>query len=101
VNDRNDTVARRIRQRSGRKAAAYRKALPLQMEIPFAFTSIYAQLLSRLARHHRIANEAPPGRVESIKEQFLILVTCRDEKHQVELLGRSTPEGLTCKALLS
>jgi hypothetical protein len=45
--------------------------------------------------------EPPPGRVESINAQFLILVTCRDEKHQVELLGRFAVEGLTCKALLS
>ena len=34
-------------------------------------------------------------------EQFLVLVTCRDEGHQVELLGRFQKEGLECKALLS
>ena len=46
--------------------------------------------------------EVPPAeRIETFKEQFLILVTCRDEKQQVELLGRFTAEGLTCKALLS
>jgi hypothetical protein len=33
--------------------------------------------------------------------QFLILVTCRDEKHQVELLNRLGGEGLECRALLS
>ena len=32
---------------------------------------------------------------------FLILVTCRDEKQQVELLTRFGSEGLECKALLS
>ena len=48
-----------------------------------------------------LAHDQPLGRVESIKEQFLILVTCRNEKHQVELLGRFTVEGLECKALLS
>jgi hypothetical protein len=48
-----------------------------------------------------LANESPPGRVESVKEQFLILVTCRDEKHQVDLLGRFSAEGLVCQALLS
>ena len=33
--------------------------------------------------------------------QFLILVTCRDEEQQVELLGRLCSEGLECRALLS
>jgi hypothetical protein len=33
--------------------------------------------------------------------QNLVLITCRDEKHQVELLGRFHGEGLECKALLS
>jgi hypothetical protein len=33
--------------------------------------------------------------------QFLILVTCRDERHQVELLNRLGGEGLECRALLS
>jgi hypothetical protein len=34
-------------------------------------------------------------------EQFLILITCRDEKHQAEMLERFRGEGLECKALLS
>src|SRR4029077_12460009 len=33
-------------------------------------------------------------------EQFLVLITCRDEKQQVELLGRFQEEGLECKALV-
>jgi hypothetical protein len=33
--------------------------------------------------------------------QWLVLVTCRDEKHQVELLSRFQAEGLECRALLS
>jgi hypothetical protein len=36
-----------------------------------------------------------------VPEQFLILVTCRDERHQVELLERFHAEGLECRALLS
>ena len=36
-----------------------------------------------------------------IPEQWLVLVTCRDEKQQVELLDRFRREGLPCKALLS
>ena len=37
----------------------------------------------------------------NIPEQFAIIVTCRDEPHQVELLMRLHAEGLNCKALLS
>jgi hypothetical protein len=33
--------------------------------------------------------------------QWLVLVTCRDERQQVELLGRFQAEGLDCRALLS
>jgi hypothetical protein len=36
-----------------------------------------------------------------VREQYLVLVTCRDEKHQVEVLARLQAEGLECKALLS
>jgi hypothetical protein len=38
---------------------------------------------------------------DSFPEQFLVLVTCRDESHQKELLARFHDEGLTCKALLA
>jgi hypothetical protein len=38
---------------------------------------------------------------DAIPEQYLILVTCRDEQHQVELLGRFQADGLECRALLS
>jgi hypothetical protein len=34
-------------------------------------------------------------------ERFLILITCRDEREQVELLRVFQEEGLTCRALLS
>jgi hypothetical protein len=38
---------------------------------------------------------------DSVPEQFLILVTCRNERHQVELLERFHADGLECRALLS
>jgi hypothetical protein len=38
---------------------------------------------------------------DEVPEQFLILVTCRDERHQVELLERFRVEGMQCRALLS
>ena len=43
----------------------------------------------------------PPWRPQEIPEQYLVLVTCRDEKQQVELLERFRREGLECKPLLS
>ena len=43
----------------------------------------------------------PPAGSPSIPEQFMILVTCRDEKEQVELLQQFQEKGLQCKALLS
>jgi hypothetical protein len=36
-----------------------------------------------------------------LPEQFLILIECQDEEHQVALLDRFQQEGLICKALLS
>jgi hypothetical protein len=39
--------------------------------------------------------------VQTLPEQWYVLVTCRDERQQVELLGRLTGEGLECRAILS
>jgi hypothetical protein len=44
------------------------------------------------------ADDAP---TPAVKEQYLVLVTCRDEAHQIEILQRFQEEGLPCKALLS
>ncbi len=41
-----------------------------------------------------------PLRELDLKEQWYVLVACRDEKQQVELLGRFQGEGLRCKAVL-
>ena len=37
---------------------------------------------------------------EALGEQWYVLVTCRDERQQVELLRRFRAEGLACKAVL-
>jgi hypothetical protein len=51
------------------------------------------------------ALESPPpeGRWEKARlpEQFSIIVACRDEAQQIELLGRFQGEGLECRALVS
>jgi hypothetical protein len=47
---------------------------------------------------------ASPARAEhgkQVPEQYLVLVECESEEHQVELLERFRQEGLTCRALLS
>ena len=50
--------------------------------------------------------ETPPAKEggpwgQALVEQWYVLVECRDEKQQVELLTRFKAEGLTCKAVLS
>jgi hypothetical protein len=50
------------------------------------------------------AIDAPPAKrplKQTIPEQYAIIVTCRDEAQQVELLTRFHADGLTCRALLS
>jgi hypothetical protein len=48
-----------------------------------------------------LLEEKPQRGFDDIPEQFLLLVTCRDEKHQVELLQRFKGEGIQVKALVS
>ncbi len=53
----------------------------------------------------RAALESPPAPTglakTTIVEQHAVLVTCRDEAQQIELLRRFQLDGLECKALLS
>jgi hypothetical protein len=50
-----------------------------------------------------LAAPQPESRWErpAVREQFAIIVTCRDEAHQIELLRRFHEEWLECMALLS
>jgi hypothetical protein len=51
--------------------------------------------------HKLLALEPPPWPgIKGIEDQFLILVTCRTEKEQVELLRRFKDDGVECKALV-
>jgi hypothetical protein len=38
---------------------------------------------------------------ETVLEQWIVLVTCRDDQQQVELLKRLHGDGWECRALLS
>jgi hypothetical protein len=42
-----------------------------------------------------------PADEPAVAEQYLVLVECRDEAQQAELLGRFQAEGLSCRALIS
>jgi hypothetical protein len=53
------------------------------------------------ARHQAKAEALLDKAARPVHEQFLILVECLDEDHQVELLQKFQTEGLSCKALLS
>jgi hypothetical protein len=39
--------------------------------------------------------------IQTIREQFYVILECRDEQHQVELLKRFAAEGFKCKAALA
>jgi hypothetical protein len=43
----------------------------------------------------------PEDEPPSLPEQYLILVQCRDEPHQAELLAKFDAEGIACKPLMS
>jgi hypothetical protein len=58
-----------------------------------AQATIDSALVENTAEKKQTAMELPG--------QWLVLVTCRDEKHQVEFLQRFQKEGLECKAILS
>jgi hypothetical protein len=53
----------------------------------------------------RAALDGPPAESrwerQTVREQFAVIVTCRDEGHQIELLRRCRDERLECKALVT
>jgi hypothetical protein len=66
-------------------------------------SKFFRQAIGRHLRFIRyIARKMPEMTclTKEIAEQILILLTCRDEKEQVDLLCRFTGEGLQCKALV-
>jgi hypothetical protein len=55
-----------------------------------------------VAPWHDSANGTPGMKAEqTIREQFYVILECRDEQHQVELLKRFAAEGFKCKAALA
>jgi len=52
------------------------------------------------AVEEKMQNWKESREVEPGSEQWIVLVTCRDEEHQVELLKRFQEEGLKVRALV-
>lgn len=59
------------------------------------------QALTDLWRAVHEAEGAAPVESAALREQYLILVECADERTQSALLARFQAEGLSCRALLS
>ena len=67
-------------------------------------TRASSQVLDAFWQSMRAGDERTLKKLEKQKplpEQYLVLVECRNEAQQVELLERFTAEGLRCRALLS
>jgi hypothetical protein len=62
-------------------------------DIEAAWAAAAEESLNKLAQRESRAVEMGP-------EQWLVLVRCQDEKHQVQVLERLWGEGLECKALV-
>ncbi len=70
-------------------------------EITRADSPALAELWQSLAESESATRAALDDAAKPPIEQFLIMVECRDENHQVELLQRFQAEGLSCRALVS
>ena len=69
---------------------------------PVAMPELEAAWDAAARRAWQEGRDAPRGFVrQAIAEQYLVLLTCRDERQQVELLARLQAEWLQVKALLS
>ncbi len=55
--------------------------------------------IERLMTQYHVESEE--GTEKQINEQWLIVITCRDENHQTEILDRLIKENIECKALKS
>jgi hypothetical protein len=53
------------------------------------------------AQAEQLLTPALPPDIKGLTGQFLVLVTCRDEKEQIELLAQLQGQGRECKALLA
>jgi len=77
------------------QAEAHRQLLEMT---PTKHPELEAAWRTAAAECFKPENVDQPAR--ALPEQFLILIKCRDEKHQAELLERLSADGLLCRALI-
>jgi hypothetical protein len=53
-----------------------------------------------IAQAEKLLDPSPPPEIKALTDQYLVLVTCRDEEEQVEVLAQLQGTGRECKALL-
>jgi hypothetical protein len=70
-------------------------------EITKTDSPVLAQLWNSQAENETAAEAVLKEAEKTPVEQFLILVTCRNEFHQVELLEKFQSEGIPCRGLVS
>ena len=58
------------------------------------------KLLEEIGRDTGIMRGEEDASIESMNYEYRVIVDCRDEMHQTELLKRFEEEGLTCRALI-
>jgi hypothetical protein len=63
-----------------------------------AVKSLWEALAEAEAATHQKLRDAADRNAEPLPSQFLILIECQDEPHQVALLRRFREEGLQCQA---
>jgi hypothetical protein len=79
-------------------AELHERLLSLTQTDSEALNALWQGATEAAARANELLHADP---VEPGPEQFLIIVTCRDDAHQRELLQQLTQDGLLCRAVQS
>jgi hypothetical protein len=71
-----------------------------------ALANLWASVADAQKAASRVLDDAAKKRKESrkgaqLEEKYLVIVACRDERHQVEVLRQCQQAGHTCKAVMS
>ena len=92
--------AYQVKRQDSREAT--RAKIVLSFPPPELLAAWQAEAEAALTKFTRLlgAGRSEGEKALQLSEQFSVLITCRDEKQQVELLGRFQGEGLECKALV-
>jgi hypothetical protein len=101
--DVNDDEARVLLLSIDPLAALAQTQIELQERLRELTPSVPPELQAAWDSNAELAALTAPlaDQTRAIPEQYLVLVTCRNEQHQVELLERFRREGIDCKALIA